>query len=64
MLQDIIQAILEIFDNVFVHQIDVSIAVGEVPLAAHGGFQADGKGMTLTVLHRDDAHGDLQTVLV
>ena len=51
-------------NDVAVHQIDVSVAVGEVPLAAHGGFQADGKGMTLTVLHRDDAHGDLQTVLV
>ena len=64
MLQNVIQSVLEIFDDVFVHQIDVPVAVGKVPLAAHGGFQADGKGMTLTVFHRDDAHGDLQTVLV
>ena len=64
MLQDIIQAILEIFDNVFVHQIDVPVAVGEVPLAAHSGFQPNGKGVAPAILHRDDAHRDLQTVLV
>ena len=64
MLQNVIQSVLEIFDNVFVHQIDVPVAVGKVPLAAHGGFQPNGKCVALAILHRDDAHRDLQTVLV
>ena len=51
-------------NDVAVHQIDVSVAVGEIPLAAHGGFQADGEGVAPAILHRDHAYGDFQTVLV